>query len=271
MRYRFLSLLTLLVVVAIGSARVMAPPPIAVRLATADAVFVGKVTGFGDKMVPADLEKGDEREMQVATVEVSQDLLGKVGKKVQVGFFPPMGRRPGLQLEPKDEALFLVRKHPKLKNTYVAEMFYSAVRDKDNPEFKTQVDEAKAAVKLIANPMAGLKSKDADERYLTAALLITRYRTPKADSKLEAVPAAESKLILETLAEVDWQPRNPKFFSLPAIGLFGRLGVTEKDGWTPPKNFAEVPAEAKKWLKANAGKFKMQRYASPKMGPSEEP
>jgi hypothetical protein len=261
----------LLVVLAVASARVAAPPPIAVRLATAEAVFVGKVTGFGDKMVPADLEKGDDRQMQVATVEVSQDLLGKVGRKVQVGFFPPMGRRPGLQLEPKDEALFLVRKHPKLKNTYVAEMFYSAVREKDNPEFKTQVDEAKAAVKLIANPLVGLKSKDADERYLTAALLITRYRTETPGSKLEPVPAAESKLLLETLAEVDWQPRNPKFFSLPAIGLFGRLGATDKDGWTAPKNFADYVPEAKKWLKANAEKFKMQRYAAPKMGVSEEP
>ncbi|MFQ3652037.1 MAG: hypothetical protein SNJ75_17070 [Gemmataceae bacterium] len=271
MRFRLLSLLTLLSLVAVASARIAAPPPIAVRVASADVVFVGKVTGFGDKMVPADLEMGDDRQMQLATVEVNDQLLGKVEKKVQVGFFPAMGRRPGLQLEPNDTALFLVRQHPKLKNIYVAEMFYSAVREKENPTFKTQVEEAKSATKLLANPLKGLNSKDADERYLTAALLITRYRRATPGAKLEPVPPAESKLILETLAEADWQPRNPKFYSLPATSLFGQLGVTEKDGWTPPTDFNQYATEAKKWLKANAAKFKMQRYAPAKTSISEEP
>ena len=268
---RLLPLLLLISFVGISSARVAAPPPLALRIASADVVFVGKVTGFGDKMVPADLEKGDDRQMQIANVEVSQTLLGQVGKKVQVGFFPAMGRRPGLQLEPNDEALFLVRQHPKRKNTYVAEMYYSAVREKDNPQFKAQIEEAKSAAKLLANPLMGLKSKDADERYLTAAVLITRYRRATPEAKLETVPAVESKLILEALAEADWQGRNPKFFLVPPRGLFGQLGITEKDGWIPPMNFAEYDIQAKKWLKANAEKFKLQRYVTPKTGPSEEP
>jgi hypothetical protein len=269
-KMRMLSLLGLLLA-SVASARVMAPPPMAVRIATADAVFVGKVTTLGDKMVPAQLEAGDDRMMQLANVEVSQDLLGKVGKKVQVGYFPPEGRRPGVVLEPKEETLFILRKHPKLPNTYVAEMYFSTVSSKDNPEFKTQVEEAKAATKTLANPLATLKSKDAEERYLAAALLLTRYRTPRPGAKLEPVPAAEGKLILEALAEADWNNRNPKFAMVPPLSLFVQLGATEKDGWTRPTNFAEFGPKAKEWLKANAGTFKLMRYASPKPGLSEEP
>ncbi len=274
MSTRWLSALIAVIVVASPAlARRIAPPPIAVRVAQADATFVGKVTGFGPKMIPAGLEKGDEREMQVAEVVVSAALLGGVPKNVEVGFFPGGGRIPGTTLAKDSEAIFFVRKHPTRKNTYVAEMYFSASSEKDNPEFKTQVAEAKKAAAALADPMKALKSKDAAERQLAASLLVTRYKTPAsgAEPKTEAVPAAESKLILEALADADWDAAPPGGYQLAARGIFARLGATAADGWTAPKDFTKFAEEARKWLKDNAGKFKMTRYARPEMGKPIEP
>jgi len=53
--------------------------------------------------------------------------------------------------------------------------------------------------------------------------------------------------------------------------MFFQLGLTPADGWTQPRNFAEIQEAAKKWLKENAGKYKMKRYVRDEGGPSEEP
>ena len=60
----------------------------------------------------------------------------------------------------------------------------------------------------VADPMASLKSKDANERVLTAGMLIYRYRdcrkNPNGKAKEEPIDAAQSKLILTAIAEGDW-------------------------------------------------------------------
>ena len=126
----------------------------------------------------------------------------------------------------------------------------------------TLITQDEGTAKLLAKPMDGLKSKDADERLLTAALLIARYRTPKAgQTRTESIDADESKLILQTLADADWTARAPKVgFQMNPQNLFFRLGVTPKDGWNQPKDFKKLQEEAKKWLKDNADKYRISRY-----------
>jgi hypothetical protein len=46
--------------------------------------------------------------------------------------------------------------------------------------------------------------------------------------------------------------------------MFFRLGLTAKDFWTPPANFKDTPEAAKKWLKDNAGAYRIQRYVAAK-------
>jgi hypothetical protein len=270
---RSLALVALLACAHLAQARRIAPPPISLRAAQSEAVFVGKVTAISDKMVPAELEKGDDRQMQVATVTVSSDLLGRVGKNIEVGFFPGGGRLPGVSLAKDANALFFARKHPTKKNTYVAEMFYSVVTEKDNPDFKSNLDEAKRAATIFADPLKALRSKTLADRQLAASLLVVHYKTPVGggEPKSEAVPAEVSKLILEALSEADWRGEPPGGFQLNPQGIFARLGATAADGWTPPKDFTKFPEEAKKWMKENAGKFKMTRYARPEMGKPVEP
>lgn len=252
--------------------RVAAPPPMPLRVAASEIVFVGKVGELGAKMVPAELEKGDTRQMQVATVEVKEALLGKVaGRKVRVGYFPRLGRRPGLAINKDDEAIFFVRQHPTKKDTYVAEMYYSALGKKDNPRYGMELEQARSAANAIKNPSKALLGRLRSEREAAAALLVVRYRTPTASGKMEAVPAAESKAILQTLAEADWAAGGRVYNPLSARMAFARLGLTAKDGWAPPTAPEKFPEEAKKWLKENAGKYKLLRYARDEGKKAEEP
>lgn len=255
----------------------IAPNPIPMRVAAADLVVVGKVTGFGEKLIPAERFKGDTGEYQIATVKVEDTLLGKGAKEVKVAFVPaatapaPGGirissRLPGINLMVGQEACLILVKHS-TKDFYVINQYTDVLNKKDNPNFGAETEEIKKTGKLLANTKAGLTSKDADEKFMTAALLLTKYRTPRPYTdkpKMTTVDPAESKLILEALAEADWAPKvvRPGMNFMNPQAMFYRLGATPADGWTQPKDFKDFPAEAKKWLKDNAGKFKLQKYTT---------
>jgi hypothetical protein len=260
--------------VAQAKALMIAPPPIALRPAPADLIVTGKVTGFGAKLVKGEMYKGDVRDMQVATIKVGDVLMGKQAKEIKVGFFPPMNtsgggpriirRGPTVQLKQDEEYCLILIKHPTQKDVYVALNYYDAIAKKDNPTFAKEVEAIKKSAKLIAKPMEGLKSKQVEDRFTTAALLITRYRTNRTgEQKTEQVSADESKLILEALAEADWNPKTPRVgFQMNPQNLFFNLGVTEKEGWKQPKDFTKVAEMAKKWCKDNAGKYRINRFVS---------
>jgi hypothetical protein len=266
------ALLTLAAALAPGGA--MAPPPsVALRVAAADAVVVGKVTAVADKAEKAELVKDDERVMKVATVKVETAVMGKVAGTLKVGtVYYPTGRRfPVAQLTKGQEALLLLTRHPTKKGVYVLVNYYDVVANKNYPNFKKDLEAARRAVKVLVSPQGSLKAKKADERLFAAAVLITRYKTPAPGStKAEVVPAAESKLILAALAEADWGERSRDQLLGPQ-NLFYQLGLTAKDGWVQPRDFNQTAAEAKRWLKDNAAKYKMTRYVRDKVAAEADP
>src|ERR1700738_5017845 len=94
-------------------------------------------------------------------------------------------------------------------------------------------------------------------------MLETRYRTPKAwAQKTEAIGAEESKRILQALAEADWTPKPGDAFVTTPDKAFAQLGLTDKDGWAQPADFKDYPEAAKKWLKENADKYRIQRFVA---------
>jgi len=255
-----------------AAAMMIAPPPTATRIATADLVVVGKVTGFGPKMVKAELFKGDTREMQIAIVKVGTTLYGSDHKEIKVGFFPPQTMpvkdrfvrpRPSVQLKQDEESCLILVEHPTQKGVYVAQNYYDAIPKANNQNFAKEVETIKRSAKLLSKPMDGLKSKDAEDRLTTAALLVTRYRTPRmGQAKTEKVSAEESKAILEVLATAEWpSQKNPvRFGQVNAQSVFFQLGVTEQDGWKQPKDFTRLSDEAKQWCRDNAGKYRITRF-----------
>jgi hypothetical protein len=265
-----------------ASAKMIAPAPIPQRVALSDAVVVGKVTGFADKSVSAAPFPGspDKVEYQVATVQVADAILGAKGmKEIKVGFIPPPagggpgrpGRRFGPNLLVDQEACLFLAKHADA-DFYVLQNYYD-VADKKDGNFDKDVEEAKRCAKLIADPAAGLKAKEAEDRFLTAAMLVVRYKTPRpsaAEPKTEDVPAEESKQVLLALADADWAPKNTGRFELTPVMVFYRLGVTEKDGWKPPQDGKEIEAAAKKWLKDNADKYRVQKFVYEKKDKEEK-
>src|SRR6516162_447515 len=113
--------------------------------------------------------------------------------------------------------------------------------------------------------MAGLKSKDAQERLMTAGLLIARYRTPQPGAaKTEPIDGEESKLILTILADADWsQPF--RFGQMSPQQMFGQLNLTKEDGWVPPQNI-RTPQDygnaARTWLREHANTYRIKRFVA---------
>jgi hypothetical protein len=272
--------LVVLVAAARGQAMMMAPPVISQRVAAADAVVVGKVTGFADKAVNAVRYPGgtDKVDYQIALVKVEEPLLGpKDAKVVRVGFLPPPppappgGRRPPIRRYPQanltlnQEACLFLTKHPD-GDFYVLPAYYDILNKAGNPAFEKEVEEVRRCAKLLAGPKAGLASANKDDRALTAVMLVTRYRTQRyyagKPPKEEPIDAAQSKAILLALADADWTIRNPRQAQGSPQAVFNRLGLTEKDGWVPPKNADRWAEVAKQWLKAHADTYRIRRFVT---------
>jgi hypothetical protein len=282
-----LSLSALLALSIPALAMVIAPPALPQRVALAGCVVVGKVTNIEEKTVPASRFPGDPEkgEYRVAVVKVDEAVLGGKGlTHVRVGFqLPPPDARPmptggrpvlrrfrGVTLEKGQEACFFLAPHPE-EPFYVVATPYDLL-DKSSPEFGKELAEVRRAARMIADPASGLRSKDAGDRYMTAAMLLTRYRTPKpsaAPPRTEPVDAEQSKQILLALADADWSvaPRpGPGANRMLPQNLFALLGLTEKDGWKPPMDFAKFPGQARAWLNEHAGTYRIERFVTEKPG-----
>lgn len=240
----------------------MAPAPIPERVARTDLTTLARVKRVEEKAaeLPVAPGAGLKQPFRVAVLEVKEKVAGAGSPKfVKVAFIPPSGRRGfgSFDFKPGSEALFFLTKAH--GSEYYRVMMYF---DAEAPG-EAQIKAAREAGKLLASPRKGLESKNQAERALTAALLITRYRSqPFADpAKIKQAPIspAESRLILEGLAAGDWKA--PAYNQFSPRSLFLRLGLTEKDGWKV-KNFATLNEEAQAWLKANAGKYVIKRFTT---------
>jgi hypothetical protein len=210
---------------------------------------------------------------RVAIVQVTESITGAKGAKmVRVGFPAPPAppdpnqpvriiRRPGMQVQLKTgtEGLFYLTKSA--SNLYTTPMYYD-VTPRESANFNKEVEEAKAQSKLLENPTAGLQAKDPQTRFLTAALLVARYRNLRGgNARLEPIAAEESKLILAALAEADWNRPQGRFDQLHPMQVFNQLGLTQKEGWQPqnvrtPQDYANA---VRAWLRQNANTYRIQR------------
>jgi hypothetical protein len=238
-------------------AKVAAPPPVPYRVARADVALVGKVVRVEDKAVTLP----DGAEMRVAVVQVGTPVMGLNGvTHVRVAF--PAGentRFPHMSLKAGQEGLFTLHDAGAKEPLYAARYYWDVVA-KDGPQFATEVEQAKKFGKMLDDRLAGLKSADEKERLLTAALLVTRYRTSEPGAaKQVPIDAAESKLILEALAAADPTAEIPQLPGATPLSLVLQLGLDARDGWEQPKDFNALAAAAQKWLRDNAGTYRIRR------------
>jgi hypothetical protein len=265
-----------------------APAPIPQRVAQADVVAVGKVTAVEEKTVTAPSLPGakDKVEYTVAVIKVKDAFLGAKGlTHIKVGYVVPKeppaqpggpiiigGRRPQVKFEVDQEVCVFLKKHHE-GDFYVAQAYFDVIDKKQAGDtFDKQVEEAKKAANLLADPKASLKSKDADTRTMTAEMLVSRYRVWRGpDAKLEEIDPDESKLILKALADADWNPKadpGQHFMQMSPAMAFNQLALTQKDGFVfhstpnaPPTAYHEA---AKAWLRENADNYRIKRLVAEK-------
>jgi hypothetical protein len=256
-----------------GGVALVMPSPIPVRAALADMVVTGKVAKIEDKTVSAPAFPGvkDSVEYQIAVVKIDDALLNAKGlKEVRVGFavqkqggIAPRGYKPASLSEGEEVILFLTKHFD--ADFYTMPQTFSVIKKANNANFEKELEETKKAAKLLADPMASLKAKDASDRYLVAAMLIERYCTAKQSAnppRQEAIDAAESKLILEALHDGDWSPPPPgagNGWQLTPLSTFLRLGLSKDDNWAPPAKVS-IHDSAKTWLKENADVYRIKRF-----------
>jgi hypothetical protein len=252
-------------------------PPFPNRVAGSDVVVVARVVGIEAKRVNAlaPYPRSDKQmEYQIVRLKVEDAVLGtKDGTEVRLGVLmvtqlDGRGARlvPLMKLAVGQQVLALLVKHPD-ENFYVpCPVAGTNVIDKKAANFAKNLAEAKKLAKLLKDPEKGLTSKDAGERLLTAALLINRYRGEKlGKTKTEPIDATESRLILEALAAADWKRELGQDGFADPLSLFYQMGGASKDsGYTPPKDFKDVPESAKKWVKDNVSSFRIQRFVPDK-------
>lgn len=268
---------TMLLVSVQVRADVALPPPGPQRVAQADLVLVGRVVALEDRdqeVAPA--PKSTAKVVyRIALVAVTEPILGKTPKVVRVGFRPPVDpkvvggaifRRPEYtpQLTVGMDGLFYLSRHP-VGDFHFTPMYYDIIRRTD-PTFAQELSEAKQAAGLLADPLENLRQPDPENRFRTAALLLARYRIPVVGaSRQEPIAAEESKLILEALRDARWQrpTANRGRTELDPWTAFNTLGLTERDGWSPPKGARSIQdyhAAAQDWLRRHAASFRIRRF-----------
>lgn len=238
--------------------------PLPNRLASADAVVVGKVTAIADKT-----ETVNKVTYRIAEVTISDGLAAPKGlTSVRLGFVPtPQGviinPRP-LQPMVGMEGIFFLNKSAE-GGFYLAPGGLNFL-NKKNPNFDKDVALLKHCAKILQAPDTALKDKKAEERFLAAAMLLAKYRKRTSGNDM-AVPidAEQSKLILKALATADWTPSNDFMKLSPRMVLY-KLPLTKKDGWNPPAgNDAKAQsAYAQKWLNDNAEKYRIEKFVAKK-------
>jgi hypothetical protein len=255
---------------------VATPPALSKRVAQADAIVVGRIAGFEEKDISVfpSPKATAKVPFRVAIIEVIEHVKGaKSEKRLRLGhaFLPEAPRGGGISIRPKpllgptfklgQQGLFFLTRHQQ-------ESFFLAPRYVDflsgqNPNFDQDVALVRYAVKVGARPAAGLESKDRQERFFAAALLLDRYRTYRGGSgKTEPIDARESELILAALADADWNTDG----RLTPWALFNQLGLSAKDGWQAPRgkrSAEERYRAAQTWLRDHVKTYRIRRIADP--------
>lgn len=251
------------------------------RVVAADTIVVGKVVSIEDKEVEASAFPGspEKATYRVASIKVDEILSGAKGvTHVRVGFIPAPPVDPGRPVRPirpamnaqftiGDEGVFFLARHHEADFQVVPPTVVHI--DKKADGFAKQVAFVRKAVQLMADPQKGLKADDAGDRFLTAAMLLQKYGTPRSRTgkpvQRELIPAEESKLILKALYDVDWTKQDSDYSLMP-LSVFLRLGVQPKDGFKHPQpkpgqDYNKLIQDAAKaWLKDNLATYRVQRF-----------
>jgi len=249
----------------------------------ADVIVVGKVNQIEKEFSEATPNPGDMTKViyHIAVVNISEGILGAKGlTSIRVGWQPlqvnPQGANiprkgiPEATLTEGQEGVFFLLKHH--EGDFYILIRYGQPLDKKAPDYESQLQSVKKIVKVIEDPVASLKAKEAGDRLFASAVLLHKYRTyVQTGGKMpveQNIPAEQSKLILSAIAEAPWG--KSEFYEgiqIGAPGLFQMLRVQANQfGFDPPKSMLGQDYQmaygeyVKKWIKQNGDAYRIQRW-----------
>lgn len=248
-------------------------PPIPQRVALADCVIVGQVTSVPEDSVHAlalpKIAGTPKVPHRIAVVRIDSMVVGaKDLRELRVGFITPPPsprRRPGFQWSVGQQGCLFLRKHPD-ESFWVLQADYDMLDKERDKDFERRLSLVRRCGELLQDVEAGLRAPKADDRLLTAGMLILRYRTPqhvyRGAAKTEPIDAEQSRRILAVLAEGEWTEKDLRD-PMGRLRLFFRLGLTNRDGWKPVRSDKEAAEAAQAWLRANASTYRIRCYVAP--------
>ena len=242
--------------------------PIPNRVALADAIVAGKVTAIEEKAVTVPPFPGAKNvvEYRIAVVTVAESFGTAAARTVRVAF---VQLKPGIMIRPQPfqasvdlEGCFFLKKHE--GTDFFMPSGALPFLNKKSDSFEKDLAAVKRCSALLASANDSLKAKSAEDRFVTAAMLLAQYRTRKTQmAKEEPIDAEQSKLILQALAGADWTQVND-FSRISPLMVLHRLSLTAADGWMPPdrKDAKAYAAYAQKWVGDHAEKYRIRRFVS---------
>src|SRR5262249_23930638 len=260
--------------------------PLPDRIVQSDIVVLGRVAALEPKDVEAVLPY--KLDYRIAVVKVQEVIHGqKDVKELRLGFtsfdqaqkvfktgkaMPTLSHGEFMRVTVGQEGMFFLRKHQQ-GNFYVNFAFIGGFLASDDiPDFTKNLEKARRLDNVLRLPLEALKAENESNRFLAAAMLVSRYRLSwLKDRKLpeKAIDADESKLILKTLAEADWSDMTEAFapskYPSHPYQVFLQLGVTKADGYDPPKNAPDTRDTIRytqNWLRDNQEKYRIQRFSA---------
>ena len=91
---------------------------------------------------------------------------------------------------------------------HVSFAFFGGFYGRGNDDFMKTLEDVRRLNKVLEAPLEALKAENPTNRFVAATMLIHRYRLSWLKERKvpeKAINAEESKLLLKTLAEADWQ------------------------------------------------------------------
>jgi len=234
-------------------------PSPAMRFVQAECVIAGKVVAIESRKLMLQTRPNTQPlPHAVAVLKIGETIKGD-DRLTHVRLALPMHQAMPVGFE----GCFFLTTHAEQPVFTMSSRFYDyPIQKENNPGFDKQVDEFKKLARLLRDPQAGLKSQNASDRFLTAAMLVTQLRTFQsgvhvAADKTQPIDAELSKLILWALAECDWN-REAADFRLTPWRIFNLLGATEKDGYK--QQGPDPVGTAKRWLKDSEETFRIKTF-----------
>jgi hypothetical protein len=244
--------------------------PLIERIIAADCIVMGKVVDAEKEAPRASVRPGSstKAEYKLVSIKIDDAIIGAKGAtQLRVGFVAPSKVAAGNsqtavtvldfspQLEVGQEGCFFLSRHRELDAFVTAES--CPPLDKKNKETEQQVAFVRKAVKLLADPAAGLRSNDAEDRLMTAGLLAERYLRPRlvkgGRSKQSPVAEEESKLLLNALYDSDWDKPHGDF---SPSAIFQRLSLGPNDGL---RLLGASNTAKRDWLKEHKDTFRLTK------------